>query len=140
MNIEQLRKNLLIKNIVKTILDNDKFYESCEKSIKDIYADNKIDTKDIPIILNLLVSTYNNYSTISVDRKDIKEVFILLYIEIIYKLKWEDKVNIENTVEILSPQIDLLLISINSNINTNCLQRLLCYCCNKSDSKPINQP
>ena len=53
MNIEQLRKNPLIKNIVKTILDNDKFYESCEKSIKEIYADNKIDTKDIPIILNL---------------------------------------------------------------------------------------
>jgi len=140
MNVEQLRKNLLIKNIVKTILDNDKFYESCEKSIKDIYADNKIDTKDIPIILNLLVSTYNNYSTISVDRKDIKEVFILLYIEIIYKLKWEDKVNIENTVEILSPQIDLLLISINSNINTNCLQRLFCCCCTKSDTKPTNQP
>lgn len=139
MNVEQLRKNPLIKNIVKTILDNDKFYESCEKSIKEIYADNKIDTKDIPIILNLLVSTYNNYSTISVDRKDIKEVFILLYIEIIYKLKWEDKINIDNTVEILSPQIDLLLISINSNINTNCLQRLFC-CCNKSDSKPTNQP
>tara|TARA_B100001093_G_C26336577_1_gene804216 strand:+ start:118 stop:540 length:423 start_codon:yes stop_codon:yes gene_type:complete len=140
MNIEELRKNPLIKNIVKTILDNDKFYESCEKSIKEIYADNKIDTKDIPIILNLLVSTYNNYSTISVDRKDIKEVFILLYIEIIYKLKWEDKVNIENTVEILSPQIDLLLISINSNINTNCLQRLFCCCCIKSDIKPTNQP
>lgn len=140
MNIEQLRKNPLIKNIVKTILDNDKFYESCEKSIKEIYADNKIDTKDIPIILNLLVSTYNNYSTISVDRKDIKEVFILLYIEVIYKLKWEDKINIENTVEILSPQIDLLLISINNNINTNCLQRLFCCCCNKSDSKPTNQP
>jgi hypothetical protein len=140
MNIEQLRKNPLVKNIVKTILDNDKFYESCEKSIKEIYADNKIDTKDIPIILNLLVSTYNNYSTISVDRKDIKEVFILLYIEIIYKLKWEDKVNIENTIEILSPQIDLLLISINNSINKNCLQRLFCCCCTKTDSKPTNQP
>ena len=108
------------------------------------YANDKDEiTKEIVKAIDYLNknnSTYNNYSTISVDRKDIKEVFILLYIEIIYKLKWEDKVNIENTVEILSPQIDLLLISINSNINTNCLQRLFCCCCTKSDTKPINQP
>ena len=118
--MNNIKQNPLINNIVKTILDNDKFFNTCKISLEQIYADNKIDSKDIPIILNLLVSTYNNHTTIKIDRKDIKEVFILLFIEMIEKLQWSDKIDVNSTIEILSPQIDLLLISINPNISNWC--------------------
>ena len=113
-------KNPIIYNIVKTILDNDKFFNTCKQSLEEIYADNKIDSHDIPVILNLLVVTYNNYHTIAIDRKDIKEVFILLFLEMINRLGWSDKINEEETIKILSPQIDLLLISISPNLCSWC--------------------
>ena len=138
MNLEELKNNTLVSNIVKTILDNDNYYKNCEESMRKIYADNKIDSKDIPIILNLLVSTYNNYSTFSIDKKDIKEVFILLFIEMIERLEWTDNVNLEEIINLLSPQIDLLLITI--NINTECIEKcknFLC-CASKNKTNPVD--
>jgi len=135
-----LKNNTLVSNIVKTILDNDNYYKNCEVSIRKIYADNKIDSKDIPVILNLLVSTYNNYSTFSIDKKDIKEVFILLFIEMIERLEWTDTINLEETINLLSPQIDLLLITINTNIA--CIEKckkLFC-CASKNTNTLPNQP
>ena len=121
MNLDIIKKNTLISSIVKTILDNDNYYEICKESMLKIYEDSIIDSKDIPIILNLLVSTYNNISTFSIDKNDIKEVFILLFIEMIERLGWIDSINIEDIIDLLSPQIDLLLISINTNIK--CIEK-----------------
>ena len=130
ININELKKNKLISDIVKTILDNDNFYSSCEDSIKKILADNKINEKDIPIILGLIVKVYNNYKLISIDKKDIKEVFILLFIELIEKLKLDDSLDKENIILFLEPQIDLLLISIETNVDIGCFKKLCC-CCSK---------
>lgn len=118
--MNKLGKNPIIYNIVKTILDNDKFFNKFKSSLEEIYSDNKLDEKDIPIILNLLVITYNNYHTIKIDRKDMKEVFILLFVEMIEKIGWKDRIDLNSAIELLSPQIDLLLISINTNISSFC--------------------
>ena len=141
ININELRENKLIKDIVKTILDNDNFYKSCENSIKKILADNKINEKDIPIILGLIVSIFNNSKLISIDKKDIKEVFILLFIELIEKLKLNDSIDTDNILLFLEPQIDLLLISIESNVNIGCFKKLCC-CCNfsKKNNEIIKRP
>jgi hypothetical protein len=133
MNIEELKNNTLVSNIVKTILDNDNYYKNCEESMRKIYADNKIDSNDIPIILNLLVSTYNNYSTFSIDKKDIKEVLILIFIEMIERLEWTYNINLEETINLLSPQIDLLLITINTN--TECIEKCKRFFCCASKNK-----
>ena len=118
--MNNIGKNSLINNIVKTILDNEKFYNKFKSYLEEIYSDNKLDQNDIPIILNLLVITYNAYPTIKIDRKDIKEVFILLFVEMIEKIGWKDRINLDSAIELLSPQIDLLLISINTNISSFC--------------------
>ena len=136
MNVKSLRNNLLINNIVKTILDNDDFFNSCKNSIEQIYEDKKIDSKDIPVILNLLVNTYNNYSTLNLDRKDIKEVFILLFIELITKLDLTKDIDLELVISLLSPQIDLLLISINSNITAKNIEKLCCCCKPNKEESP----
>ena len=125
MNINQIKGNKLIVDIVKEILDNDSFYNECEKSIKEIYADNKITIEDTPLILKILVSVYNNYSTIKIDKKDIKEVFILLFVEILNKLNNKEE-DYQPIIELLSHQIDLLLISIES---ASCWKKIYNFCC-----------
>ena len=124
--MNKLGHNPIIYNIVKTILDNDNFFNKFKSSLEEIYSDNKLDQNDIPIILNLLVITYNAYPTIKIDRKDIKEVFILLFVEMIDKIGWKDRIDLDSAIELLSPQIDLLLISINTNISS--------FCCCSSNS------
>ena len=126
MNINQIKGNKLIVNIVKEILDNDSFYNECEKSIKEIYADKKITIEDTPFILKILVSVYNNYSTVKIDKKDIKEVFILLFVEILNKLNNNKEEDYQPIIELLSPQIDLLLISIES---ASCWKKIYNFCC-----------
>ena len=49
-----------------------------------------------------------------------KEVFILLFVEMIEKIGWKDRIDLDSAIELLSPQIDLLLISINTNISSFC--------------------
>ena len=139
MNIKQLKTNKLIVNIVKTLLDNDAFYNECETSIKEIYADKQITSEDIPLILKIIVSVYNNYSGINVDNQDIKEVFTLLIIEIIKKINNTDESDeyYQQIITFISPQIDLLLISIES---ASCWKKLLyCICCIK-DNKATSRP
>lgn len=126
MNIKQLKSNKLIVNIVKTLLDNDAFYNECESSMKEIYADKKITSEDIPLILKILVSVYNNFSTIKIDKQDLKEVFILLFIELLKKISnttYKDEYY-QQIIQLLSPQIDLLLLSI--SVNTSCWKKILC--------------
>lgn len=128
MNINQIKSNKLIVDIVKEILDNDSFYNECEKSMKEIYADKKITIEDTPLILKILVSVYNNYSTIKIDKKDIKEVFILLFVEILNKLNNNNnnEEDYQPIIELISPQIDLLLISIES---ASCWKKICNFCC-----------
>lgn len=140
ININELKKNKLISDIVKTILDNDNFYSSCEDSIKKILADNKINEKDIPIILGLIVKVYNNYKLISIDKKDIKEVFILLFIELIEKLNLDDSLDKENIILFLEPQIDLLLISIETNVDIGCFKKLCCCSNLKKNNNTNSRP
>lgn len=135
MDIKQIKSNKLIVNIVKELLDNESFYNDCETSIKEIYADKQITTEDIPLILKILVSVYNNYSSINVDNQDIKEVFTLLIIEIIKKINNNNNSEeyYQQIITLISPQIDLLLISIES---TNCWKKLLCCLKKNKVSRP----
>ena len=139
MYIKQIKSNELIVNIVKEILDNESFYNDCETNIKEIYADKQLTMEDIPSILKILVLVYNNYSSINVDNQDIKEVFTLLIIEIIKKINNTDESDeyYQQIITFILPQIDLLLISIES---TGCWKKLLyCICCIK-DNKATSRP
>ena len=139
MDIKQIKSNELIVNIVKEILDNESFYNDCETNIKEIYADKQLTMEDIPSILKILVLVYNNYSSINVDNQDIKEVFTLLIIEIIKKINNTDESDeyYQQIITFISPQIDLLLISIES---AGCWKKLLyCICCIK-DNKATSRP
>ena len=138
MNIINLRENKLISNIVKSILDNDEFYNNCEQSIKKILADNKINEKDIPVILNLLITVYNQYNTIKFDKKDLREILILLFIELLEKFNFIENLNIDSIIELLEPQIDLLLVSV--NINQSFTDKLFCFSCCSNKPKDINNP
>ena len=94
--------------------------------MKEIYADKKITSEDIPLILKILVSVYNNFSTIKIDKQDLKEVFILLFIELLKKISnttYKDEYY-QQIIQLLSPQIDLLLLSI--SVNTSCWKKILC--------------
>lgn len=140
MNFEELKNKKIISDIVKALLDNDKFYNDCKKNIISIFNDKIIDSNDIPAILNLIILCFNNYNKISIDKKDIKEVLILLFIELINKININISISNEEIIRLLEPNIDLLLISI--NFNKNCFRNFIencCGCCYKENNK-INNP
>lgn len=113
MNLEVLKNNDTIKKIVNDIINNKDFSDKCEESFKEIYRDNKLDEKDIPLLINLLMTVYLNYNNIKIGKKHIKRVLILLIITLIEKYQDCKTINNELLIQLIEPQIDLLLFNFN---------------------------
>lgn len=123
MLIEDLEKNDIVKKLVDNIISDKNFKGKCETNFKKIFEDGKIDTNDIPIIINLILTIYNNHNKIKVSKKNMKPVFMLLISKLLNEFKGDIVIDESLVLIMLEPQIDLLLMSVSG------LSKMKLPCC-----------
>jgi len=112
MEMEMIKKHNTIKTIVDSIMADKNFYKVCEEGFKDIYEDGVIDEKDIPMIINLLLTAYVTHSKIKITKKHKKQVLILLVHTLIETFQVNNTINTDIIMLLIEPQIDLILLNI----------------------------
>ena len=129
MYLKDLENNKVVCDLVKQIINDDVFRNSCELYCKQILDDGTITKEDIPLLVNLCVVTYNNYNKIKVSKKLLKPVFMLLLTKILGMFESSSELDENLLLLLLEPHIDLLLMSISmSNCKWPC-------CGSKQDNK-----
>lgn len=112
MLIKDLEKNIVIKELVNTIIADKDFKEKCKFNFEKIFEDGKVDRDDIPLIINLFLVIYKNQSKIKVSKKQLKPVFMLLISKLLNEFKGESELDEDIIILLIEPQIDLLLMSV----------------------------
>ena len=113
MLIKDLEKNIVIKELVNTIIADKDFKEKCKFNFQKIFEDGKVDHDDIPLIINLFIAVYKNQSSIKVSKKHLKPVFMLLVSKLLNEFKGESELDEDIIILLIEPQIDLLLMMLN---------------------------
>lgn len=122
----------LIEKIVKELLDDNEFVESCKTEIKEIMKDGKFDFKDMPEVIALVVLVYEKYDKLHVEEKDLIEVFRLLIVELLKKLKFMEESNDEIN-KMLESCLTLLVLQVKTkSFWTTYFGWCFCACCKKS--------
>lgn len=103
----------LIEDVVKTLLDDDKFVADCKTELTEIMKDGKFDFKDMPELISLVVIVYDKYGELHVDEKDVVEVFRLLIVDLLKKLGWLQESNPE-IEKMLESCLTLLALNVKS--------------------------
>lgn len=103
----------LIEDVVKTLLDDDKFVADCKTELTEIMKDGKFDFKDMPEVISLVVLVYDKYGELHVDEKDVVEVFRLLIVGLLKKLGWLEESNPE-IEKMLESCLTLLALNVKS--------------------------
>ena len=106
----------LIEKIVKELLDDNEFVESCKTEIQEIMKDGKFDFKDMPQVIALVVLVYEKYDKLHVEEKDLIEVFRLLIVELLKKLKFMEESNDEIN-KMLESCLTLLVLQVKYQIS-----------------------
>ena len=106
------------------------FFEQCDISLKRIISDNKVDTKDIPEIINLVSKLYGvikktKTNSIKIDTYElIKTILHILFILHMQHHNIENDELTNSIINILDASIDLLKLnsSLKSLKTPNCLK------------------
>lgn len=135
MLIKDLEKNIVIKELVNTIIADKDFKEKCKFNFQKIFEDGKVDRDDIPLIINLFIAVYKNQSSIKITKKNLKPVFMLLVSKLLNEFKGESDLDEDIIILLIEPQIDLLLMSIQFEKG-----KFPCCCCSAkpNDEKEEN--
>ena len=112
MKLEDLENNELVKSIVNNIIADETFKRKCKTYFNQIFEDGKIDTSDIPIMINLVLTVYNNHNKVKVTKEHLKPVFMLLISTLLIEFKGDIDIDLDLILLMLEPQIDILLMSI----------------------------
>ena len=112
MKIQDLEQNDIVKTLVNNIIADKTFKSKCEMNFKQIFDDGKVDKDDIPIIINLVLTIYNNHNKIKVSKKNMKPVFMLLISKLLVEFKGDIMIDESLILLMLEPQIDILLMSV----------------------------
>jgi len=112
MNLTYLEKNKVVRDLVNSIISDKTFMEKCEMNFKQIFEDGKVDKDDIPLIINLFLTVYNNHNKIRVSKANLKPVFMLLITRLLTEFKGDTGLDEQMILLLLEPQIDILLMSV----------------------------
>lgn len=126
----------LLEKIVKELLDDNSFVETCKTQIQEIMKDGKFDNNDIPQVISLVVLANEKYDKLQqIEDKDIVEVFKLLIIGLLKKLNF-----IEESTDELNKMLNSCLTLLVLQVKTKQLLTKSfwtkyfgwCTCCKKS--------
>ena len=113
MKLEALEKNETIRTLVSCILSDKKFKDKCKDNFEQIFDDNKVDRDDIPLIINLFLTVYNNHNKVEISKIQLKPVFMLLIARLLIEFQTGDhQIDKDLILLLIEPQIDLLVTSI----------------------------
>ena len=101
-----------VKTLVDQILDDPEFKARCKKNFDLIFADKVVTKDDIPLIINLILTVYQNHTKIKIKKTDLKPVFMVLITQLLDEFKGDTKLDTQMIVLLIEPQIDLLLMSV----------------------------
>jgi hypothetical protein len=120
MNLQDLKNNTVLKELVENIICDETFMKKCETHFKQIFEDGKIDGDDVPIIISLVMTIYNNHNKLKIKKENMKPFLLLLIGTLIDKFKMDNVIDETLIMALLEPQIDLLLMSITTAKNLSC--------------------
>ncbi len=117
MKIEELENNEIVKKLVNSIISDKTFKDKCRLNFEQIFEDGKVDSDDIPLLINLILTVYQNHTKIKVSKVHLKPVFMLLITRLLDEFKGDNQIDTNLILLLLEPQIDLLLMSVNMKCN-----------------------
>ena len=101
-----------VRTLVDQILDDPEFKARCKKNFDLIFADKVVTKDDIPLIINLILTVYQNHTKIKIKKMDLKPVFMVLITQLLDEFKGDTKLDTQMILLLIEPQIDLLLMSV----------------------------
>ena len=117
MKIEELENNKTVKALVDSIISDKNFKDKCKLNFEQIFEDGKVDRDDIPLIINLILTVYQNHTKIKVSKVHLKPFFMMLITRLLDEFKGDAQLDSNLILLLLEPQIDLLLMSVNVKCN-----------------------
>ena len=114
--------------IADTLLENKQFKNEALINLKNILKDNKIDYADVPYILSLVATLYNNYSTIHIKKSQIKDVFKIIILRLLDDVEILNKVNKDDLEKIIDSALSLLSMAINTETIMDKIKSKCCCC------------
>jgi len=103
----------LPEQIVRELLDDDKFVDECKENLLEILKDKKFDASDMPEVISLVILLVEKYDSFDVNEEDVSEVLKLLVMELIKKLNLTEDVN-EEIEKMLDACLRLVVLKVKS--------------------------
>ena len=126
LSVKELMEDETITGIVDKIVDNREFVDECTKQIRDnILKDNKIDTSDLPYLINIVVLILNSKPKIKVSGVVMKQVMKLLIVRLLDEIKYID---LKLEVPMLPEQEKLIDLSLDLLGTTLIVTKKWCKC------------
>lgn len=126
LSVKELMEDETINGIVNKIVDNREFVDECTRQIKEnILKDNKIDTSDLPYLINIVVLILNSKPKIKVSGVVMKQVMKLLIVRLLDEIKYID---LKSEIPMLPEQEKLIDLSLDLLGTTLIVTKKWCKC------------
>lgn len=126
-----------VDKIVDTLLGNKNFKEKCINKIKLIVADDKLDYKDIPHVVALIMLIHKTDKIVNITKDKMKNVFETLLLRLLNELDAYNSLS-ETEKEYINSAIDmattLLLINVAGNKVIDWIKKHFCCCLKKKET------
>lgn len=113
MYISTLEQNETVRDLVTGILSDKTFKSTCELYFWEIFEDGKIDSDEIPLLVNLFMTIYNDYNKLYVSKDNLKSVCMLFIARLLTELNTGPTYNEPLLLLQLESHIDILLMTVN---------------------------
>jgi hypothetical protein len=113
MYISTLEQNETVRDLVTGILSDKTFKSTCELYFWEIFEDGKIDSDEIPLLVNLFMTIYNDYNKLYVSKDNLKSVCMLFIARLLTELNTGPAYNEPLLLLQLESHIDVLLMTVN---------------------------
>ena len=109
-----------LSDIAKLLVNNDRFISVVEENMKIIMKDGKVDSYDIPLIMEIVMDCYNNLGKVKVTYDELPDILleVVKYIFEKYDIVPDDE---EEKFEKMINSI-ITLIMLKPNIKKKCLK------------------
>jgi hypothetical protein len=126
LSVKELMEDETINGIVDKIVDNSEFVDECTTQIKEnILKDNKIDSSDLPYLINIVVLILNSKPKIKVSGLVMKQVMKLLIVRLLDVINYID---LKSEIPMLPEQEKLIDLSLDLLGTTLIVTRKWCKC------------
>jgi hypothetical protein len=136
---KQLLGNEEVMTKVRAFFGNKQFYDQCIARVRDIVADGRIDSTDIPNIVLLVTTILNTKPQLKVNTKNMKPIVKMLVVQLLKEVKFIDPENGKDLPSKYEVLIDSALQLLATNVHLgNIIQTIkdkICGCLKKEQKE-----